>query len=195
MPSPGRGKRKTSVSERTEVVVEVWPVSADSIGLWLISGNRAWRSEAVRRSGDPHTAATDLLTANGALREVKLLHSTSWRAEDATVVLTYVAVIECGEFARDRWGNATPISPDLPAAVGKPVPVKATEAPIPRSIDVLMHGLRHLQFLMQTDAAARSALYGRWPGYLAAFRPALAGMYDHQHGQEPITLPKGQDAQ
>lgn len=182
------------MSERTEVIVEVWPVSADDIGLWLVSGKDAWRSGAVRQDSDPHTAVTDLLSANDAADGVKLLHSTSWRAEDTAVVLTYVAVIGCSAFVRDRWKSAAPISPALPDAVGKPIPVEATEAPIPRYIDVLMHGLRHLQFLLQTDSAARSALCGRWPDHLSAFRPALAGMYDHEHGQEPITLPEGQNA-
>lgn len=182
------------MSELTEVVIEVWPVSADDIGLWLISGNDAWRSEAVRKDSDPHATVTNLLEANGAAEGVKLLHSTSWRAEETAVILTYVAVIGCNAFVRDQWANAAPISPVLPDAVGKPIPVEATEAPIPRYIDVLMHGLRHLQFLLQTDSAARSALCGRWPDHLAAFRQALAGMYDHEHGQEPITLPEGQEA-
>ncbi|MEU0570870.1 hypothetical protein ABZ297_36500 [Nonomuraea sp. NPDC005983] len=187
-------RRRKTVTERTEVIVEVWPVSADEVGLWLISGNDAWRSEAVRQDSDPHTTVTDLLEANNASAGVKLLHSTSWRAEETAVVLTYVAVIGCKAFVRDKWPNAAPISPALPDAVGKPIEVTATEAPIPRYIDVLMHGLRHLQFLLQTDSAARSALCGKWPDHLALFRPALAGMYDHEHGEEPITLPEGQAA-
>ncbi|NRQ35763.1 hypothetical protein HII36_28595 [Nonomuraea sp. NN258] len=180
------------MSERTEVIVEVWPVSADEIGLWLISGKDAWRSEAVLQDSDPHTAVTDLLSVNGSSDGVKLLHSTSWRAEGTAVVLTYVAVIGCSAFVRDKWQNAAPISPALPDAVGKPIQVEATEAPIPRYIDVLMHGLRHLQFLLQTDSEARAALCGRWPDHLAVFRPALAGMYDFERGEEPITLPGGQ---
>lgn len=182
------------MNERTEVIVEVWPVSADEVGLWLISGTDAWRSEAIRKDSDPHTAVTELLKANDASDGVKLLHSTSWRAEETAVVLTYVAVIGCGAFVRDKWQNAAPISPVLPDAVGKPIAVEATEAPIPRYIDVLMHGLRHLSFLLQTDSAARSALCGKWPDHLALFRPALAGMYDHEHGEQPITLPEGIEA-
>lgn len=182
------------MSKPTEVLVEVWPVSADDVGLWLISGTDAWRSDAVQQDSDPHTAVTDLLLANDVEDGVKLLHSTSWRADGTAVILTYVAVIGCNTFVRDKWEQAAPISPALPDAVGKPIPVEATDAPIPRYIDVLMHGLRHLQFLLQTDSAARTALCGRWPDHLAAFRPALAGMYDHEHGQEPITLQEGQEA-
>ncbi|GAA3168021.1 hypothetical protein GCM10010486_38440 [Nonomuraea roseoviolacea subsp. carminata] len=182
------------MSEPTEVIVEVWPVSADDVGLWLISGSDAWRSEAIHQDSDPHTSVERILEANGALDGVKLLHSTSWRADETAVVLTYVAVIGCGAFVRDKWLDAAPISPAIPDAVGKPNEVLATEAPIPRYIDVLMHGMRHLQFLLQTDSSARSALCGKWPEHLAAFRPALAGMYDFERGEEPITLPEGQSA-
>ena len=182
------------MNERTEVVVEVWPVSADPAGIWLISGNDAWRSDPILKASDPHTSVTDLLKAHNASDGVKLLHSTSWRADGSAVVLTYMAVIDCADFARDQWPKAAPVSPALPEAVGKPTEVQADEAPIPRYIDVLMHGLRHLQFLLQTDSSARTALCEPWRRHLAAFRPALAGMYDFEHGEEPITIPEGQAA-
>lgn len=182
------------MSERTEVRVEVWPVSADPAGIWLISGDDAWRSDAILKGSDPHTAVTDVLKENNAASDVKLLHSTSWRADESAVVLTYMAVIDCSEFARDQWPKSLPISPALLDAVGKPIEVEATEAPIPRYIDVLMHGLRHLQFLLQTDSSARTALCDPWRSHLASWRPALAGMYDHEHGEEPITIPDGRIA-
>ncbi|MFD8527206.1 hypothetical protein ACFV0L_07310 [Streptosporangium canum] len=177
------------MSLNTEVRVEIWPVSADQVGLWLISGHDAWRSDAIRQDSDPHSTVEALLEEHGTSTDIKLLHSTSWRAEKTAVILTYVAVIGCTHLALDHWPNAKPISPALPEAVGKPIEVKADEAPIPRYIDVLMHGLRHLQFLLQTDSSARSALCEKWRGHLTDFRPALAGMYDHKHGEAPIDLP------
>jgi hypothetical protein len=177
------------VSLKTEVRVEVWPVSADQVGLWLVSGSDAWRSDAIRQDSDPHTTVENLLKEHGVTADIKLIHSTSWRAEETSVILTYVAVIGCTHLALDHWPDAKPISPALPEAVGKPIEVKADEAPIPRYIDVLMHGLRHLQFLLQTDSSARAALCGTWRDHLAAFRPALAGMYDHEHGEAPLDLP------
>ncbi|MGW5687295.1 hypothetical protein [Nonomuraea sp. NPDC003754] len=182
------------MSERTEVRVEVWPVSADPTGIWLISGSDAWRSSAILQESDPHTAVTDLLEANKAASGVKLLHSTSWRADGQAVILTYVAVIDCLDYVRDQWSEAKPISPALTDVVGKPIEVEATEAPIPRYIDVLLHGMRHLQFLLQTDSSARDALCDTWRQHLAAFRPALAGMYDQRRGEEPITIADGQIA-
>lgn len=168
--------------------VEVWPVSADSVGLWLISGSDALRSDVIAHESDPHTTAEVLLSEHAETAEVKLLHSTSWRAEEGDVILTYVAIISCTDLVRDQWKQASPISPALPEAVGKPIPVQANEAPIPRYIDVLMHGLRHLRFL-HTDSVARAALCGRWKGHLVAFLSALAGMYDHERGEKPIVLP------
>ncbi|MEU9832737.1 hypothetical protein AB0D67_14535 [Streptosporangium sp. NPDC048047] len=177
------------MSDRAGVRVEVWPVTADSVGLWLISGADAWRSGPIAQDSDPHTTVETLLADHSASADVTLLHSTSWRAEDGDVILTYVAVVGCSDLAREQWPDAAPINPALPDAVGKPIPVEATEAPIPRYIDVLMHGLRHLRFLLHTDSAARSALCDRWKAHLQAFVPALAGMYDHERGEAPITLP------
>ncbi len=144
------------------VGVEVWPVTADPAGIWLISGTDALRSYAIAQDTDPHATAEGLLAEKGALASAKLLHSTSWRAEGTLVVLTYIAVIACSELARSHWPDAKPVSAAVPAAVGKPFAVGATEAPLPRHIDVLMHGLRHLRFLLHTDSAAQSTLCGTW---------------------------------
>jgi hypothetical protein len=171
----------------TDVRVEVWPVSADQAGLWLISGADAWRSDAITQDSDPHSAVEGVLASHN-LTDPKLIHSTSWRADATSVILTYIVVEGCTDLALDRWPHSIPISPALPNSVGKPLQVAAHEAPLPRYIDVLMHGIRHLQFLLQTDSSARDALCGTWRDHLAAFRPALAGMYDHERGSEPITL-------
>jgi hypothetical protein len=175
------------MTDVTTVRIEVWPISADSVGLWLISGNDAWRSGAITQDSDPHAAAEELLRHGDALADVKLLHSTSWRAEDSSIVLSYVAVVGCSEFARSKWPDAEPIDVAVLAAVGKPFPVAADQAPLPRYIDVLLHGLRHLKFLLRTDSSARAALCEMWRDHLAVFTPALAGMYEH--GLEPLTIP------
>lgn len=80
--------------------------------------------------------------------------------------------------ARDRWPAALPVSAELLPAVGNPPPHGAAEAPVPRYIDVLYHGLRHLRFLIDTDASARESLTGYWTEHLGRLSPLLAGMYD-----------------
>ncbi|MCT9929558.1 hypothetical protein N5079_04910 [Planotetraspora sp. A-T 1434] len=187
------------MTTNTTVRVEVWPVSADRAGLWLLSGSDAWRSAPIQQDRDPHSTVEAILSDHGILTDVKLLHSTSWRvdslhatswrAEDDSVILTYLAVIGCSDFVHENWPTATPISPAVAEAVGKAIPVDAADAPLPRYIDVLLHGLRHLRFLLYTDSSARNALCDTWRGHLAAFEPALAGMYDHERGEKPIMLP------
>lgn len=173
-------------TENTTVRVEAWPVTADSAGLWLVSGEDALRSGPITQDTDPHAAAENLLRDHVPLDEVKLLHSTSWRADGGSVILTYIAVVACSEYARAQWQQAKPISTAVAELLGKANAVGAAERPIPRYHDVLMHGLRHLVFLLHTDSAARKVLCGTWKDHLADFMPALAGMYEHGH--EPLTL-------
>ncbi len=158
------------------VVVEVWPVAADKLGIWLVSGADAWRSPRVPSDSEPHFEVETLLLEH-AMPDATLLHSTSWRPDGPTVVLTYVAVIPVAEPVRVRWAAALPVSEQLLPAVGNPPPHGAAEIPVPRYIDVLHHGLRHMRFLLDTDASAREALTGHWAEHLEQLTPVLAGMY------------------
>ena len=162
---------------------EVWPVVADEIGIWLVSGQDAWRPDLpVMADTEPH-ADVDLELYRQGATDVRLLHSTSWRVDGPRVILTYMAVLNTDGLARDQWPDALPISPKIPDAVGKPLTHAAAEVPTPRYIDVLMHGLRHLKFLLgpHGDATAAAALSEPWPTHLAPLAPALAGMYDQLH--------------
>jgi hypothetical protein len=166
--------------EPMTVRVEVWPVVADEIGLWLISGGDAWRSDNVFADGDLHYEVEYLLAEHDITR-TNALHSTSWRPQGTTVILTYVAALEVRGFARDRWPDAEPVTVALAEAVGKPPTHAANEAPIPRVIDVLMHGLRHLDYLLNHDTETAEALGELWRRHLEPFGPALAGLYSERH--------------
>jgi len=166
--------------EPMTVRVEVWPVVADEVGLWLISGDDAWRSDNVMADSDLHFEVEFLLGGYG-ITETNALHSTSWRPQGTAVILTYMAAMEVGGFARDYWPSAQPITPALAEAVGKPPTHAPTEPPVPRFIDVLFHGLRHLHYLMDNDATNATALGDLWQRHLEPFRPALAGMYSERH--------------
>jgi hypothetical protein len=164
------------------VHVEVWPVAADEARIWLLSGEDAWRTGPVMSDDEPHSDVEGALTQHGAEDKVSLLHSTSWRPDGPHIILTYVAVIKISAFARDTWPKALPITLGLVNNAGKPLPGSPTEAPTPRHIDVLMHGLRHLRFLLDTDTTNAAALDDHWRHHLAGLEPALAGLYLEKEG-------------
>jgi hypothetical protein len=162
------------------VRVEIWPLAADEIGIWLLSGDDAWRpSLPVGAASEPH-AEVELALSEKAIEKdsVALVHSTSWRTDGPAVVLTYVVVLRPPSgLVRDDWPKARPVSVQLPDAVGKPPVNDPTEPPAPRYVDVLLHAVRHLRFLLDTDSTARDALTGAWCQHLPHLEPALAGMY------------------
>lgn len=172
-------------TETMSPTIEIWPLAADEIGIWLLSRD-AWRSAPIPAASEPHFEVETLLAEHG-ITDPPLLHSTSWRPDGPHVVLTYVAVLHPTGLVRAEWPDAQPVSRDLLPAVGNPLPHGAAEVPVPRYVDVLFHGLRHIRFLVDTDSSAREALTGYWPQWLAELQPALAGMYDRD--QAPVTMP------
>jgi hypothetical protein len=164
--------------EPMTVRVEIWPVAADSAGLWLVSGDDAWRSGAVMADNEPHAEVEDVLSQHDALGDAELVHSTSWRADGPHVILTYVVPLRVRSLVRDQWPHARPIGLALASAVGKPPPNDPVEPPAPRYIDVLMHALRHLRFLIDTDATNRDAMDPTLRRHLEPLEPALAKMYE-----------------
>ncbi|MET8341015.1 hypothetical protein [Streptosporangium canum] len=164
--------------ESSHVHVEIWPVAADEIGLWLLSGTEPWRSGPVPQDLGPRDEAQIVLDDNEVSDALRVIHSTSWRAEPGHIMLTYIAAVDVGGPARQEWPAAVPIAPELAAVVGKPAPTSPTGEPVPRYIDVLLHGIRHLRFLTYTDSPARNALGPQWRQHLEAWEPALSGMYE-----------------
>jgi hypothetical protein len=173
------------MTENMPVWVEVWPVAADEVGIWLLSGDDAWRSGSpVPSDSEPHFEVDVTLRKHGvSSNATTVLHSTSWRADGPAVILTYMAVIDAGDLAREQWSSAKPVSALIPSVVGRPPTNPANEPPAPRYIDVLLHGLRHLRFLRDHDATASEAMGPRWRQHLEPFGEALAGMYGVPHHQ------------
>ena len=178
------------MSELMASWVEVWPVAADEVGVWLLSGIDPWRPTLpVMADSEPHGEVEMELAGhcaagaagNRALEAAVMLHSTSWRVSGPRLILTYMAVIQCQDLVRTEWPDALPISLAVTDAVGKPFTHAPADAPTPRDIDVLMHGIRHLKFLAETDATNGAALDANWRRHLEHLKPALAGMYDEQH--------------
>ncbi len=171
------------MSEPMQVWVEVWPVAADPVGIWLVSGGDAWKPGLpVMADSTPHWEVESELRSHGVLDDVELLHSTSWR-DGGRVILTYVAILKCPDsgLVRDRWSHALPVDPTMADIVGRPPTHAATDSPAPRDIDVLLHAHRHLLLLKGLDATARAAMDDNWKRHLDAFEPALAGLYIERH--------------
>ncbi len=164
------------------VRVEVWPLAADDLGIWLISGGDAWRSGNIPSDTEPHAEAELLIAGHLGDQAPELLHSTSWRTDGQAVILTYAATFEpVGEFVRDTWPDSAPISPAMAELVGRPITHGAAEPPTPRYVDVLLHAIRHLRFLKDTDESARQAMTPTWRKHLASWEPALSGLYSDPH--------------
>jgi hypothetical protein len=70
--------------EALPVQVEVWPLAADTDGVWLLSGSNAWRAHAPLAADVTPDAALDAILSDAdALDDMMLRHSTSWRADHA----------------------------------------------------------------------------------------------------------------
>ena len=176
--------------EPMTVHVEVWPVAADEVSLWLVSGDDAWRAGPVMADDEPHSEIEYAISQHMLLEDVALLHSTSWRVDGPRVILAYMAVVRSSGLIRETWPSALPINLDLVDAVGKPLSYKPSEPPTPRHIDVLMHGLRHLRFLLSSDSANAAAMDQHIKRHLAKLDPAFASMYDdrqHPEATHPAT--------
>jgi len=181
--------------ELMTVTVEVWPLAADELGIWLLSDGDAWRFGPVEAASDVHYEAELMLFQHGIdpgdavfiqlpadTPRTDVLHSTSWRPDGPTIVLTYMGVVNAGGYVRERWPAAAPVTAALPAAIGKAPPHGAAEVPVPRVADVLLHGIRHLRWLAtdEGDAETAAALDENWRRHLAPLRPALAQMFSER---------------
>lgn len=92
------------------------------------------------------------------------LHSTSWRHDGGSVVLTYLAVVD----------GPSELNPNLasePIARAELARGGATAAPASIAVaQVLEHALRHLAWLVNDDPAIAAAL-PEWPALLAGYVP------------------------
>lgn len=182
--------------ENMTVTVEVWPVAADEAGIWLLSGaDGPLRYGPVSADSDVHWEAQKLLFGYDidpgdslflelprSTGTVKVIHWTSCRPDGPTIVHTIMAVVSVPGFVVETWPGAVPVTAALPAAVGKAPPHGAADVPVPRVVDVLLHGLRHLKFLAgpDGDAETAAALDGNMLRHLAPLRPALARMFSER---------------
>jgi hypothetical protein len=161
--------------------VEVWPLAADDNGIWLLSGGDAWRTGAIPADSEPFFEVKLLVGQHDPTMHLDLIHSTSWRVDGPAIILTWVGIARTDDLVIARWPSALPITAKMFTKVGNPITHAADEPPTPRDIDVLMHAVRHLRFLRDTDESARAVMTEAWLRHLAAWEPALSGMYSEPH--------------
>jgi len=97
--------------------------------------------------------------------EPLVVHSTSWRHEEARIILTYIAVV------RPPAELATDSLIVLPVTRTELARGEAMAAPEAIGVEaVLEHALRHLAWLVKDDPAVMQAL-ADWKATLAEFQP------------------------
>jgi hypothetical protein len=144
--------------------LEVLPVGLGRDGLyWMKPVHADSLRVGLPPSSRPAEVVLDVLKSYPLAAIV--VHSTSWRHEEARIILTYVAAIESpGDLASDSL-VAVPVRRAELARGG------ARSAPEEIAIDaVLEHALRHLSWLARDDPAVSSALES-WKPVLAGFEP------------------------
>lgn len=142
------------------VTAEVFTLVREGDDLVLTGpcGPAPWLIETGRSE---HPLDTVRRIVTGAVDDVLLLHSTSWRHERESVMLTF-AVVASGR--GDMEGTAV-TRVDLARST-------ATEAPVSIAhSQVLEHAIRHLAWLASTDDVVRATLDADWHAILASYVP------------------------
>lgn len=126
------------------------PIHAETLRL-------GWRAD--RQPGEIVSAAA---TRYGL--QPLLVHSTSWRYEDARVVLTYVVAVRAPAELNEHLADEPVARADLARgdAMGPPPEIGVAQ--------VIEHALRHLSWLVKDDEAVRTALPD-WVGFLDTYEP------------------------
>jgi hypothetical protein len=169
--------------ENMTVRIEVWALAADHAGVWLLDDD-AWRPDLpIPADSEAHAEVELELARRGVdLSDVVLIHSTSWRTDRTSTVLTYLAVVDCDP-AVEGWPDAKPVTLEMAQAVGPAPTHSPVGAPAPRYSDVLLHGLRHLRYLLDHDATTSHVMaqLPQWREHLSVLEPAFAEMYGQAH--------------
>jgi hypothetical protein len=167
-----KGPEPPAAAKPASVSLEVFAVSPAAEGETVRYVRRI--TEFSNGARDPDSVARELVSG---IASPAILHSTSWRWEkDRTIVLTYLAYCEDGQFHA-----AEPVR--LPWSRLAPPPTTDPQRPRPaeiREVDVIAHGLRHLSFLVRyaRDGRMAEALSPRSLAFFATMCGQLAGRLD-----------------
>jgi hypothetical protein len=142
------------------VTIEVFTVCHQDDEL-LLTGPCGAAPWLIESGGGEHPLETAVRIIEQALPDSLLVHSTSWRFERNSVILSFLAVIEeAGEMEAISFERA-----DL---------ARNSEHAAPSEISyqqVLEHALRHLAWLAKDDDVVSGTLDETWHRMLASYVP------------------------
>lgn len=145
------------------------PVQAELFVVWLAGdhleltgpcGPAPWILE-LGETDHPVEVVTRIV--RDVIGEPRLVHSTSWRRDRGSVILSFVVVIDAGLVGA------------MPSArIGRSRLARGEATAAPRSVatdQVVEHGLRHLAWLAKDDPAVAAELSEPWRALLAGYVP------------------------
>jgi pimeloyl-ACP methyl ester carboxylesterase len=166
----GHAAKVISAGQRNRGLVEILPfyASEGAIRQYTPAGSGSWQVNF-----DPERHPGEV--ARAALAEIgsapTVLHSTSWRIDEDSLILTYAAVLS--EPIEGQEFESVHIPPGG-IAIGS-----ATNAPESINVgEVVAHALRHLAWLRDKDEPIREALGERWKSLLENFETEPFSAFD-----------------
>jgi hypothetical protein len=145
------------------------PVQAEVFVVWLNAGRLELTGPCgaapwlIELGESDHPMETVEQVVRDVLGPPRLVHSTSWRRDRGAVILSFVVVIDASQVRDmasapiDRTALARSTATSAPAAIGFE--------------QVVEHGLRHMAWLAQDDAAVGAELSEAWRSALAGYVP------------------------
>ncbi len=145
------------------VRAEVFVIAHDGIHALLTGpdGPQPWHIET---GNDRHPLDLVRDMATSTMAEVLLVHSTSWRWDRQSVVLSFLVVVSAG--AIEDMERVPIRRADLARSTAHQAPTEIG------SNQVLEHALRHLAWLAKEDAVVAATLSDAWKTELMTYIPS-----------------------
>lgn len=152
-------------------ILEAIVLYLDDAGIHIVSASG---EQTLRVEWDPdlHPGEMVVDAAAGLGLSPFMVHSTSWRLEDRTIVLTFLVVVEAPETLPDACAEELVARTGLARGrlMGPPPEVHVTQ--------VIEHGLRHLAWLVSDDPEIHEAL-PEWVEVLSAYEREPSRAFGH----------------
>ena len=166
-------RHQQCVSSRSDRVEDAWdvdgPVRAEVFVVWLdgdhleLTGPCGAAPWYIELGDEDHPVEVVSRIVYDVIGPPLLVHSTSWRRDRSSVILSFVVVIDAALVAEMES-----------APLHRTELARSTATAAPRSIDpaqVVEHGLRHMAWLASDDPVVSEELSAAWKSLLATYVP------------------------